>query len=120
MTTILVVDDETAIREVVEAILEDAGYAVVGATNGREGLAVLENEAVDLVISDVMMPVLDGLGLYLAMRQHPRYQNIPLVLTSATGPPRPTDTYHYAAFLPKPFDYDYLVTTIAQVLHGRR
>ena len=119
MATILVVDDETAIRALVQAILEDAGYAVLGATNGREGLAVLESQMVDLVVSDVMMPVLDGLGLCLAMRQHPTYRNIPLVLVSAAGRPRPTGACHYAAFLPKPFDYDYLVTTIARVLHER-
>jgi len=119
MATILVVDDETAIRELVQDILEDAGYLVVGAINGREGIAVLKSQAVDLVISDVMMPVLDGLGLCLAMQQHPTYRNIPLVLVSAAGMPRPKGTCRYAAFVSKPFDYDDLVTTVTQVLHNR-
>ena len=119
MATILVVDDESAIRELIQDILEDVGYVVVEATNGREGLAMLENQPVDLVVSDVMMPVLDGVGLCQAMRQHPTYQSIPLVLLSAVGIPRPTAACEYAAFLTKPFDYDYLVTTIARVLRER-
>jgi CheY-like chemotaxis protein len=120
MATILVVDDESSIRELLQNILEDAGYVVVEATNGREGLAMLENQPVDLVVSDVMMPVLDGVGLCQAMQQHPTYQTIPLVLLSAAGIPRRTGACAYAAFLIKPFDYDYLVTTIARVLreHG--
>jgi len=118
MATILVVDDETAILELVQTILEDAGYAVIGATNGREGLVALEKQTVDLVVSDVMMPVMGGLDLCIAMQQ-PRYRNIPLVLVSAAGTPRPKGTCQYAAFVAKPFDYDYLVTTIAQLLHNR-
>src|SRR5689334_6589371 len=112
MATILVVDDEAAIRDLVQAILEETGYAVVGASNGREGLAALGIETIDLVISDVMMPVLDGLGLCLAMQQDSTYRNIPLVLVSAVGVPRPAGACQYAALLTKPFDYNYLVTTV--------
>jgi CheY-like chemotaxis protein len=119
MGTILVVDDESTIRKLLQDILEDAGYVVAEATNGREGLAVLENQPIDLVVSDVMMPVMDGVGLCEAMQQHPTYQSIPLVLVSAVGIPRPAGSCQYAAFLTKPFDYDYLVTTIAQVLNER-
>jgi CheY-like chemotaxis protein len=119
MPTILVVDDEPAIRDVLQAILEDAGYAVIGATNGREGLAALARQPVNLVISDVMMPVLDGVGLCQAMQQHPTYRSIPLVLVSAVGAPRPAGSCPYAAFLTKPFDYDSLVATVAHLLNER-
>jgi len=113
MATILVVDDESTIRELLQNILEEEGYVVVEAANGREGLAMLENQPVDLVLSDVMMPVLDGVGLCQAMQQHPSYQAIPLVLLSAAGIARPTGACEHAAFLTKPFEYELGLTQLA-------
>jgi CheY-like chemotaxis protein len=116
MRTILVVDDETPLVELLQAILEDQGYQVVVASNGYEALAVLARQPVDVVLSDVMMPVFDGVRLCQAMQQHPAYRAIPVILASAVGPPKLAADCRWAAFLSKPFDYDLLLATVARLL----
>jgi CheY-like chemotaxis protein len=81
--TILIVDDEFGILEVLEFILRDAGFVVKSALNGQDALARLEEGAPDLVILDYMMPILDGTGVIKAMRATPKYSVIPIILTSA-------------------------------------
>ena len=61
MTTILIVDDEYLIADILGYAMEDEGYMVVKASNGRRGLEVLDRERPELVITDFMMPVMDGL-----------------------------------------------------------
>lgn len=68
MTKILLVDDEVALREGLREILEMAGYAVIEAGNGREALAAFAREGADLVITDVVMPDMDGVDLVSALR----------------------------------------------------
>lgn len=116
MRTILVVDDEMPLAELLQAILEDEGYQVAVAANGHEALAVLARQPVDLVVSDVMMPIFDGIRLAQAMQREPAYRAIPLILASAVGAPKPGADYHYAAFISKPFDYDLLLATVARLL----
>ena len=77
--TILVVDDQRINREVLRAQLEAEGHAVVDAADGNEALSVLERERVDAVISDILMPRMDGYSLCRAVRQHPRFSALPLV-----------------------------------------
>ncbi|MBC8075218.1 MAG: response regulator [Chloroflexales bacterium] len=113
MKTILVVDDEGAIIEVLRGLLEDEGYRVVSAANGYDGLARVAQEQPDLIISDVMMPRMGGLPFARALQQHPDYAAIPLVLASAGTPP-PLDGIA-AAFLPKPFDFEALLATIRRL-----
>ena len=113
--TILVVDDEAAIVELLQAVLEDEGYEVVTAGDGREALVSLAANQVALVLSDVMMPRLDGRELARTMHADPAHRAIPLVLLSAASPAIVQDTPH-AAFVPKPFDLDALLATVAQLL----
>ena len=75
--TILVVDDEFGILEVLEAILSDAGFKVISAMNGQEAMALLQEEVPDLVIVDFMMPLLDGAGVIKAMRADGRLGRVP-------------------------------------------
>src|SRR3954463_10997619 len=81
MPTALVVEDEPAIREVVADLLQDEGYAVRQAADGLEAIDELEVDDVDLVLSDVRMPRLDGPSL--ARRLHRRGHPVPVVLMSA-------------------------------------
>src|SRR5690349_16662981 len=67
MATILVVEDEFGITEVLQSALTDAGHNVVTAINGKQGLELLKESGTELVILDFMMPVLDGLGMLRAM-----------------------------------------------------
>lgn len=110
--TILVADDEIFIVEFVTTLLEDEGYNVVRAFNGREALALLERGGCDLLITDNMMPHLSGLQLIAHLRANPAI-DVPVVLMSAAipiVPPPPT------VFLPKPFDLDDLLRRVAALL----
>jgi two-component system response regulator (stage 0 sporulation protein F) len=66
---ILVIDDDSAIRTFLRKVLEDAGYTVLLASNGREGLRLLQVSTADLVITDVLMPEQDGLDVTMALRR---------------------------------------------------
>jgi CheY-like chemotaxis protein len=109
--TVLVVDDEAAIREVVAALLEDEGYAVRQAADGHEALAEVAKGGVDVVLSDVAMPRLDGLSLARQLRS--RGRAVPVVLMSAAAPKHPLPA---VPFLPKPFAADQLTHVIAGAL----
>jgi CheY-like chemotaxis protein len=110
--TILVVEDEGTIAGVLCDVLEDEGYQVVVAHNGQEGLARVAEAAPDMVLSDLMMPLLDGHGLCRALQADPRYQAIPIVLMSAGERPASVSGCQYAAFVAKPFDFERLLTTV--------
>jgi CheY-like chemotaxis protein len=80
---ILLVEDERAIRKVMEILFEDEGYQVVLAQNGREGLDLLADLMPDLIITDYMMPELDGVGLLRAVRGDDRVRGLPVLLMSS-------------------------------------
>jgi DNA-binding response OmpR family regulator len=79
---ILVVEDEQSIRTIVEYALRDAGFSVVTAARGDDALDVVEREAVDLVVLDVMLPGLDGLEVCKRIRAE---RSIPIIMLSARG-----------------------------------
>lgn len=115
MKSLLLVDDEPDIVAALAEILEDEGYRVVAACHGQAALEVLAKESVDLVISDVMMPVLDGAELLRRLRAEPRWARLPVVLISAARVD--ADLRALAnAFLPKPFDLTALLDTVASLL----
>ena len=118
MPTILVVDDEPAIAAMVQDLLEDEGYEVVTAGNGQDGLACLAERRPQLVLSDVMMPGMDGRAFCRALQADAAYRAIPVVLMSAVAAPGSRDGCNYAAFVRKPFDIATLVSTISTVLNG--
>ncbi|MFB0556954.1 MAG: response regulator transcription factor [Dehalococcoidia bacterium] len=79
-TSIMVVDDEQAIRNLLSRILESEGYSVVGAADGESALALLERQKPDLAILDIMMPGLNGFQVLDLIRQH---SNIPVIMLTA-------------------------------------
>lgn len=117
MQTVLVVDDEFGIAEVLEAILNDDGYRVVTAINGHHALERLAGNRVDLVLSDLMMPVMDGAALFKALKEDKRYQRIPFVLMCSLPEANITNRISgYTAFLHKPFKVDEVLEVVRQVL----
>jgi len=109
--TVLVVDDEPAIREVNATLLEDEGYLVRHAKDGLEALDTIDDDETDLIVSDVVMPRLDGASLVRKLRRCGYV--MPVVLMSAV----------YAdvdlpgvRFVPKPFEIDRLLGTVASAL----
>lgn len=115
---ILVVEDEYAIAQMLQMFLEDEGYRVRLATNGQEGLARLAEEPPDLILCDLMMPLVGGWQFCQLMQAEPRYRSIPLVLMSAADHSPKGRECNYAAFLTKPFNLDTLLDTIATLLGG--
>ena len=89
---------------------------MVVARNGREGLARVAARRPDVILSDIMMPVLDGLGMGRALHDDPAYRTIPLVFMSAVPLPPTARAGPHAAFLRKPFALDDVLNTIARVL----
>ncbi len=82
-TTVLVVDDEVKMQRILEIVLQDLGHEVLRADNGRAALAVLDSEIVDLVITDLNMPVMDGLSLLKTLQAQGR--GIPTIVITAHG-----------------------------------
>ena len=119
MRTLLVVDDEFGTVEVLVAALEDAGYRVLTAANGRRGLERLEENKPDLIISDFMMPLMDGAAMVAAIRANPSFRDIPVIMMSAAPESalrKHLDGYH--AFLRKPFRITALLEAVRSVFEG--
>ena len=115
MPTILVVDDEPLIRDVVVDLLRDEGYTVVTADDGLAALELVQREAPGLVLMDVMMPRMDGRAACRAMRDHGHGVALPIVLMSAMTEPADLDP-GITAFVRKPIDMDGLVALVARLL----
>ena len=114
MKTILVVDDEPAIAEILLEVLADEGYHVVATNNGREALQAIAESPPHLVLTDLMMPIMDGLALCRAMQADPAHRAIPIVIMSAAADRAATSTCRYAAVLHKPFDLDQVLGTVVE------
>lgn len=119
MARILAVDDSAAMRRIVGATLQAAGHQVVQACDGCEALEIARGTTVDLVLTDVNMPNLDGIGLVRALRDLPAYARTPLiVLTTESGAERKREGREAGAtgWVVKPFHPDRLMQVIAGVL----
>ena len=111
MATILIVEDEEPVREMVAMILEEAGYQTLQAMHGRQALDVVATERPDLVLADIMMPVLGGADLCRSLKAAPDTRRIPVILMSA-GSQRLAAGAGADAFLAKPFDLDQLEAVV--------
>jgi CheY-like chemotaxis protein len=116
---ILVVDDEFANAEILALILEDEGYEVSCAANGREGLKRVQEFRPDLVVLDFMMPVLSGGEMGKALRSAPDTQGIKILMNSAL--PESSVRLHfsdYDAYLRKPYQIKSALETIGRLLNS--
>jgi PAS domain S-box-containing protein len=111
--TVLVIDDEDLVRDVVARMIEDLGYAAVTAADGAAGLAVIDRQAIDAVLVDLSMPAMSGTDVLARLRE--RRPAIPVVVCSGfdrdgRGP------IQADAYLPKPFRIEALEKTLAKIL----
>lgn len=120
MATILIADDDDITRSLLELNLEDEGYQVTGVANGEKALQQLHTERPDLIIADVMMPILDGYALCKACKSDPALHQIPIILYSSsyTRDQEQQLGYDFGAdrYLVKPIDPHILSTTISELL----
>ena len=113
--TILVVEDERPVREMLAMALEGSGFVVLQAFHGRHALQLIAQHRPDLVISDVMMPLVGGVELCGRLKADPATASIPVVLMSAAGP-RAGHGVGADAVVAKPFDLDEIDALVNRLL----
>jgi DNA-binding NarL/FixJ family response regulator len=119
---ILLVDDEPGLREAVQAYLEDSGFTVEAAANAIEGWEKLQRSTPNLVITDVMMPQVDGHQFLKQLRGDDRFKALPVVFLTARGMTSDRILGYQSgcdAYLSKPFDPDELVAMVSNLLDRR-
>jgi CheY-like chemotaxis protein len=112
--SILIVDDEFGLAEMLREMLREHGYDVTLAINGRLALDILGERKMDLVITDMMMPVMDGAELAAAMRNSETHRSTPIVMMTSLPSAVPQQNDLFDAVLRKPFTPDLLLRT----MHG--
>jgi DNA-binding response OmpR family regulator len=113
---ILIVDDEFGIADIVAEILTEHGYSTSIAINGKLALLSMAERRPDLVLLDVMMPVLDGVGTLHAMRADESLRAIPVVMMTALPEALPKETSLYQGALHKPFSEEQMFEWIDQLI----
>jgi two-component system chemotaxis response regulator CheY len=118
-TTILVVDDSVTMRSLVRRALEADRHTVIEAPHGAAALATLGDTAVDLVITDWLMPEMDGLSLTRALRDDPRFRSVPILVLTTEATAATMERGRVAGatgWIVKPFHPDTLRRTVRQAL----
>ena len=119
MKTILTVDDSASIRQMIKLTLAGAGYQVVEAGNGAEGLSAAKASPVNMVVTDLNMPVMDGLAFIREMRKLPAYKGVPIVFLtteSDSGIKQQAKEASATGWITKPFQQDQLLAVVKKVL----
>lgn len=119
--TIFVMDDDLALQMVLEIALRESGYDVVLANNGVDGLQMLQTITPDLIISDIMMPQMDGVETFNRLRERLQNEGIPiLILTALNRKPWFSELEDEGAvIMQKPFDIDHLMSLIRTILDDK-
>lgn len=115
MKRILVIEDDTSIRELLVELLESEGYSVASAVNGLEGLKYLRSEKIpDLILIDLMMPVMDGYSFRTEQLKDVEWSKIPTVVMSAEANAKEKmKNFKITAFLSKPVELETILKTVA-------
>lgn len=117
---ILIVEDEYDLGATLSMLFELYGFASVRVHNGRLALELLQTQKPDLVLSDCMMPEMDGVSLTRSLRSDPATAHIPIVLMSAAPQQHDLSTADFDAFIEKPFQFADLLDTIRRLLAAAR
>lgn len=121
MATVLVVDDEFGITELIDAVLTDEGHRVLTAANGKQGLEMMSKGDPALVFVDYMMPVMDGAAMLRSINGDTSLPKIPVVLMSSMPEATVVDRCSgYAAFLRKPFKIADIIALAERLIEKRQ
>jgi len=117
---VLLVEDDPALRRYLEVVLERNGYVVLSAGDGLEAMKFLLTSRVDMVVTDALMPNLDGYELCRFVRNSPHLAHLPIILLSALDPRNTTDESEQVnAFLAKPVSPEVLLACLATKSHKK-
>ena len=116
-TSILVVDDNLTMRDLLVDTLDAIGYLPTGASDGSEALQKLKEEKFDLIITDIMMPGIDGIALLKKVRKD--YPNLPVLFITGVATPEIMDQASPDGFLAKPFRISHIEQLIEDTLKGK-
>jgi CheY-like chemotaxis protein len=120
MARLLIVEDEEAAAEALAALLELDGFDVTRAPNGKRAIEMLAQVRPELIITDYMMPVMDGIEMAKSIRATPAYADVPIVMTSGVSEAAlKAQISLLSAFLRKPFRVEALLATIDRLLAPR-
>jgi CheY-like chemotaxis protein len=115
--SVLIVDDEFGLADITAELLREVGYDVALAINGKLGLESLAHRRADIVLTDLMMPVMDGPEMIRQMRADPRFASIPAILMTALPEGIPTgDGALHNAVLVKPFSVAEVLAAVKRLL----
>ena len=119
MATVMVIEDDQEVREYLVKVLDRAGHTVRAASNGREGVSMLRDEAAEIVITDIIMPEKDGIETILDLRrEHP---GLKVIAISGGGRSTPENYLHSARLLGadrafrKPFKNEEILAAVAEL-----
>jgi len=115
MKRILVVEDELDALDMLAVLLEDEGYEVIPAHNGREGLDALKRSRVDLIVTDVMMPFMSGEQMLAEVKKDPNLRDIPIIVMSAGDGVRAARRFH-CAYFQKPMVVDDFLRVVKKLV----
>ena len=116
---ILVVDDEVDLLRAVQIRLAAAGYEVLTATDGQEGLEKARREKPDLIILDLMLPTMDGYRVCAFLKKDVRFSHVPIIMFTARAQQEDVDLGREMgaeAYITKPFDHQALVAKVKELL----
>jgi CheY-like chemotaxis protein len=114
--SLLIVDDEFGLAEMLREMLRESGFEVTLAINGRLALEILGEGKFDLVLTDMMMPVMDGPDLAAAMRSDRKHRDTPIIMMTSLPTDRPQPEGLFDAVLRKPFTPELLLETLGRCL----
>jgi len=114
--TILIADDDQAVLDILDDLFSAEGYQTLRAGHGAEARAILESTRPDLIVTDLVMPVLNGLDLCRAVLANPVTQTIPLVLISGHDSALQSVDFPYASVVRKPFDLDEILNVVVALI----
>ncbi len=115
MKRILIIDDELDMAETMAVLLQDEGYAANGYDDGSIGLESMKLDTPDLVILDVMMPLVKGMDVLRSMKEDPKLKSVPVLLISASKEPAMNGD-KWERFLRKPVDIYELIAEVKKLL----